>query len=104
MADGDALHPDFADLWPDSRPRIEESLADIERGLTAMHDGSLDPEVREAARVAAHKLVGTLGTYGLLATSATLREIEAGFVAPASADPVKLRARLDEVVRAVGSV
>src|SRR4051812_7691937 len=101
MSETDALHPEFADLWPGSRGRVDARLADIERGIGALETGALGEAERAAAREGAHKLVGTLGTYGLLATSASLRVIESAFEDPSGADPADLRARLDAVVRAV---
>jgi hypothetical protein len=97
----DALHPEFADLWPGSRERVDARIADIERGVRGLEAGTLTESECAAARAGAHKLVGTLGTYGLMATATSLRQIEEGFVEPGQADPVDLRARLDAVVRAV---
>jgi hypothetical protein len=102
--ESDALHPEFADLWPDSRGRIDARLADLERGVGALESGSLGEEDRAAARAAAHKLIGTLGTYGLMATATSLRVLESAFDDPAGADPADLRARLDSAVRAVDAV
>jgi hypothetical protein len=101
VADADALHPEFADLWPGSRERVDARLADIERGLRGLEAKTLGEEDRAAARAGAHKLIGTLGTYGLMATATRLREIEAAFDDPAQADVARLRARLGEVKQAV---
>jgi HPt (histidine-containing phosphotransfer) domain-containing protein len=102
VADADRIHPDFADLWPTSRGRIDAALAAVERGVAAAEQHALGDDTRAEARAAAHKLVGTLGTYGLTATAATAREIELAFESGAAGDQApRLRARLDEVVRAV---
>jgi hypothetical protein len=101
VAEPDAIHPEFADLWPDSRGRIDARLADLERGVSALEAGSLAEEDRATARAAAHKLIGTLGTYGLMATASSLRALESAFGDPAGADAADLRARLDDAVRAV---
>ena len=66
----DQIHEMFADMWPGSLPRIEAGLAAISRGLEG---GS-----RDEARLAAHKLVGTLGTYGLRDSAELAREIQHG--------------------------
>jgi HPt (histidine-containing phosphotransfer) domain-containing protein len=65
------IHAMFADLWPDSLPRIEAGLAKIK---AALEGGS-----RDDARFAAHKLVGTLGTYGLCDSAELARAIKEGF-------------------------
>ena len=44
MADADALHPEFADLWPDSRGRVDARLADLDRGVSALEQGTLAEE------------------------------------------------------------
>src|SRR3954454_14376663 len=100
MADAEAIHPDFADLWPTSRGRIDAAVADVERGVSGLDAGRLTDGDREVARTAAHKLVGTLGTYGLTETAATVREIELAFADDGAAgDPSQLRDRLDAVIR-----
>jgi chemotaxis protein histidine kinase CheA len=103
VAERDALHPEFADLWPGSRGRVDERLSDLERGTRALEAGTLGEEDRAAARAAAHKLVGTLGTYGLMATAERLRDIEDAFDDPARADAAEVRAGLDAVAHAVDS-
>jgi HPt (histidine-containing phosphotransfer) domain-containing protein len=103
VTDGDRIHPDFADLWPTSRGRIDAALALLERAVRASEQDALSDGTRHEARAAAHKLVGTLGTYGLHATAGTAREIELAFSDGAAAEPAMLRARLDAVVRAVES-
>jgi HPt (histidine-containing phosphotransfer) domain-containing protein len=104
VADGERIHPEFADLWPESRGRIDAALASVERAVAAAEQHELADDTRSEARAAAHKLVGTLGTYGLSATAVTAREIELAFAdGGAVADPAELRARLDAVIRAVDS-
>jgi HPt (histidine-containing phosphotransfer) domain-containing protein len=105
MPETDALHPEFADLWPGSLVRIDAALDRIAAGVEAVEAGALDEPVRAEARAGAHKLVGTLGTYGLARCAALARELELEFEgSPGDAAP--LRERLDaltERVRAVPS-
>jgi HPt (histidine-containing phosphotransfer) domain-containing protein len=104
VADEDRLHPDFEDLWPGSRARIDEALAAIARGVEALEAGALPEDLRAEAEARAHKLVGTLGAYGLMRSALLARELEDAFRAgPAAADGARLREHLDAVVAAVQS-
>jgi chemotaxis protein histidine kinase CheA len=82
VAEQDRLHADFADLWPASQERIEAALEALERGVAALEAGELDEELRADARNGAHKLVGTLGTYGLLGAAELARALERVFDDP----------------------
>jgi HPt (histidine-containing phosphotransfer) domain-containing protein len=102
VSEEDRLHPEFADLWPGSRGRIDESLAALERAVAAVEAGALDEDVRAEAEARAHKLVGTLGTYGLLRSAELARELEYEFFeAPASDEAAALRTRLDALAAGV---
>jgi HPt (histidine-containing phosphotransfer) domain-containing protein len=105
VAEEDRLHPEFADLWPTSQGRIGEALAGITRGVEALEAGALDEDVRAEAEARAHKLVGTLGTYGLLRCAALARRLEDSFGAgPAPDDAAQLRDWLDALRAAVRGV
>jgi HPt (histidine-containing phosphotransfer) domain-containing protein len=75
----DRLHPEFADLWPGSLPRIEAALAGLTSAVGNLAAGPIDAPARAEAQRHAHKLVGTLGTYGLVGAAATARELELAF-------------------------
>ncbi|MGH9353008.1 MAG: response regulator, partial [Terriglobia bacterium] len=55
---------------------ISERLETLDRAGTALLEGNLGPDLREAARREAHKLAGLLGTIGFAAGSRFAREIE----------------------------
>jgi HPt (histidine-containing phosphotransfer) domain-containing protein len=96
VAEEDRLQPDFEDLWPNSRGRIDEALAGLKRGVEALEAGSLTEDVRAEAERRAHKLVGTLGTYGLLRSAALARQLEDAFrAAPGDARDAPVRDWLD---------
>jgi HPt (histidine-containing phosphotransfer) domain-containing protein len=103
MADEERLHPEFADLWAGSLVRIDAALAALTAGVEAVEAGALDEDTRAAARAGAHKLVGTLGTYGLLRSAALARKLEHAFDG-APAEPAALRERLDALVARVRAV
>ena len=77
-------------LWTKFLPEIEARVELIEIAAQALAAGSLSDEQREAAHAAAHKLAGTLGTFGLhrgtdLAREAELTLAEAPALSSASA-------------------
>ena len=55
----------LARLWTKFLPEITQRVAVLEAAVQAMRAGALLDELREDAHQAAHKLAGTLGTFGL---------------------------------------
>ncbi len=88
MAERERVRSDFADIWQRSRPEIESRLAAIEKAIAAPGDGDADAR-QEAAIVAAHKLAGVLGTFGLHRGSELASRIEAELEAGADPAPLK---------------
>jgi HPt (histidine-containing phosphotransfer) domain-containing protein len=74
------LPPPMADalsrLWTKFLPEIEARVELIEIAAQALAAGSLPDEQRVAAHAAAHKLAGTLGTFGLHRGTDLAREAE----------------------------
>jgi HPt (histidine-containing phosphotransfer) domain-containing protein len=73
----------IAALWQDARPRALERVAVLEAAVTALAEGALAPETADEARREAHKLAGSLGTFGLPAGTEHARAIERAFDAGA---------------------
>ncbi|MGH8508593.1 MAG: response regulator [Gammaproteobacteria bacterium] len=75
-----AVQPPFADalgiLWLRSKTSTLERIALVEHSLTLLIEGCLDNSARREAERAAHKLAGSLGTFGLGHGSDLAREIE----------------------------
>jgi HPt (histidine-containing phosphotransfer) domain-containing protein len=63
-------------LWVRFLPEIEHRISMVEIAAQAQYEGSLTQEQREAAHAAAHKLAGTLGTFGLHRGTEVARQIE----------------------------
>lgn len=63
-------------LWAKFLPEIETRVATLELAAAAIDAGSLTSELREQACAAAHKLAGTLGTFGLQEGTKAAREAE----------------------------
>jgi DNA-binding response OmpR family regulator/HPt (histidine-containing phosphotransfer) domain-containing protein len=63
-------------LWEQSQPLLRERLAALEDAAVAILEGSLDAERRLRAQSEAHKLAGSLGSFGLHEGSRLARELE----------------------------
>lgn len=63
-------------LWQRFLPEIIERVDVLQLAATAIAGSGLDPDEREAAQAAAHKLAGVLGTFGLSRGTELAREIE----------------------------
>jgi HPt (histidine-containing phosphotransfer) domain-containing protein len=63
-------------LWIRFLPDIHQRVAILDTAAQAYATGEITPEQREAAHAAAHKLAGSLGTFGLAQGSELAREFE----------------------------
>jgi len=63
-------------LWIKFLPEIEQRVAVLEAAAQALAAGSLLAGQREAAHAAAHKLAGSLGTFGLQRGTDLARQVE----------------------------
>lgn len=92
----------IARLWRESRPLVLKRAGALEQTAAALAAGPVPPARVEAARVSAHKLAGSLGSFGLAAGSelaaAIERELQDG--APDPSRLSQLAAQLCAAVRA----
>lgn len=72
----------MAETWTRARPSIEDQLSSIESALDALLKDGLEEEERASAERAAHKLAGSVGTFGFPKGSELARKLEAGLTAP----------------------
>jgi diguanylate cyclase (GGDEF)-like protein len=96
-------------LWRKYRPSVLEQVAIIERGVAGLIAGSAAHGTREEVQREAHKLAGSVGTFGFHAASERARVIEltlangAGLALDAlpvlSAAVVSLRSEVEETPR-----
>ncbi|HEX4662884.1 MAG TPA: Hpt domain-containing protein [Terriglobales bacterium] len=63
-------------LWQKYLPEMHARLGTVHSAVEALSDGSLSHELRNAAANAAHKLAGSLGTFGVHEGSVAAHEIE----------------------------
>jgi HPt (histidine-containing phosphotransfer) domain-containing protein len=66
----------LARLWAKFLPEIEQRVAVLDAAARALEAGTLSDELREAAHAAAHKLAGSLGTFGLQRGTEVARRAE----------------------------
>lgn len=78
----------MARLWAKFRPEIERRVAVLEAASAALGAGTLSTQQREAAHADAHKLAGSLGTFGLHRGTDLARMAESAL----AADPVRATA------------
>lgn len=76
MSSYDKLNDKMKELWAKHRPTSVNRLATVERALKALNQGKLTEDLRAQAAREAHKLVGSLGTFGMASGSAAARTIE----------------------------
>lgn len=89
----EAANAALAGLWEQFRVSFSDRVSVLEDAAMALLSDGLDAELRDCALREAHKLVGSLGTFGLPRGSEIAREIESLFKsgpARASADVLRL--------------
>ncbi len=88
----------MARLWAKFLPEIERRVASLEAAAGAMQDGSLTAEQQAVAHADAHKLAGSLGTFGLQRGTELAREGELMLADTATAND---SAALESIVREI---
>ncbi|MCT7978837.1 response regulator [Laspinema olomoucense] len=63
-------------VWERFKDRIADRVTAIEQATQALEDGELPQELHAKAKQEAHKLAGSLGTFGLTQGSVIAREVE----------------------------
>lgn len=74
--DESAINRTLDQMWTKFLPDIRERAAVLDSAAKAAADGALSQEIRANAVSAAHKLAGTLGTFGLPRGTDLARELE----------------------------
>ncbi len=85
-------------VFDKSRDELGRRVRTLEDAVTAMLAGQLDEGLRASARRDAHKLVGSLGMFGLSRGSELARELEHALI---DDPPLSEAARLAELVLAL---
>ena len=92
MAGGPGLDAGYStavrELWEQARPAALERVDAIDDALAALMAGEITDDDRDRARREAHKLAGSLGTFGLRAATVHAAARESAFEDGASVDRV----------------
>ncbi len=75
----ESLDAAVAAVWQRMRPTVLARFTGIEEALVAVQAGALTNDLRERAIQEAHKLAGSLGTFGFPHGTDLAREIERAF-------------------------
>ena len=87
-------------LWTRFLPQIRERVSILKSAARSLAAGCLTDPEQEEAGAAAHKLAGTLGTFGLTRGTVLARELECAFAresSPGSDRGVNLAANAAEL-------
>ena len=74
-------------LWSRFLPETRDRVTALEIAAAAFAAGKMTGEQREAAHAAAHKLAGTLGTFGLTRGTVLARELELMYARDGGPEP-----------------
>jgi len=94
----DAAQAAIRAIWEQHRTGVLERLDVLDRAVTALMTGSLDEELRAEAEREAHKVAGSVGTFGFARASERARELELALAGPASPGQERLPALAELVV------
>lgn len=105
MTPAENLDQKMQELWRKHRSASLARLEVVERALKALNKRALTEELRAQATGEAHKLAGSLGTFGMAFGSAIAGEIEDFFSAYGSAsmqkDSAEIHDRFDRLKREI---
>lgn len=90
-------------LWVKFLPQLLERVTVIEQAAAALEHGNLSADLRAAAHSAAHKLAGSLGTFGVQTGTNLAREAESLLAGDSPISPDS-SARLDRIVSNLNEV
>ena len=87
----------LARIWTKFLPDLEQRVTILEEAAQALAAGSLNKEQRASAHAAAHKLAGTLGTFGLHRGTDLARQAKLGFAEENAASAADLSSWITEL-------
>ena len=88
MTSADKLGKQIDDLWQKHLPLMRSRIETIQRAVDAIRNNRLTQDGRTDAARDAHKLAGSLGTFGLRSGSDAATELERLLLAENSVDSV----------------
>lgn len=75
-ADYTAAIATIQQMWQEFQERLQEQLATLEQAIAHLTTNSLDPNQRQHAQTIAHRLIGSLGAFGIPHAAKLARQIE----------------------------
>ncbi len=87
-------------LWERARPTVAKRLELLEAAARAVAAAEMNSQIRHDAILAAHKLAGSLGTYGMAEGSELARAIELEL--EGDCDPARLEGLVADLRSATG--
>lgn len=75
-ADYTAAVATIQQMWQGFQERLQEQLATLEQAIAHLTTNSLDPNLRQHAQTIAHRLIGSLGGFGIPHAAKLARQIE----------------------------
>ncbi|UBF24924.1 response regulator [Kovacikia minuta CCNUW1] len=75
-ADYTAAVATIQQMWQGFQERLQEQLATLEQAIAHLTTNSLDPNQRQHAQTIAHRLIGSLGAFGIPHAAELARQIE----------------------------
>ncbi|MBD2472922.1 response regulator [Nostoc sp. FACHB-145] len=63
-------------MWQEFQERLQKQLATLEQAIAHLTTNSLDPNQRQHAQTIAHRLIGSLGAFGIPHAAELARQIE----------------------------
>jgi HPt (histidine-containing phosphotransfer) domain-containing protein len=99
MSSSDEVAKKLDALWQRYLPTMVLRLAAIQRAIETLEAGHFDRELTRTAALEAHKLAGSLGTFGLASSSGKSSQIEHLLSQPDSVQTMapELRKLLDSI-------
>jgi len=91
-------------MWQEFQGRLQEQLTILDTAIQGLAAQTLVPEKQQQAQAIAHRLVGSLGAYGLSQAATLARQIEQSFKAsPNSANPTPATGELTTLLQQLRS-
>ncbi|ABA25249.1 multi-component transcriptional regulator, winged helix family (plasmid) [Trichormus variabilis ATCC 29413] len=88
-------------MWQDSQERLQGQLAKLEEAIAHLSTNSLTPDGRQFAQTIAHRLIGSLGAFGMPQAAELARQIERTLKTPTAAvqseEAVQLKSLLGQL-------
>ncbi|MEH1968356.1 response regulator [Nostoc sp.] len=88
-------------MWQDSQERLQGQLAKLEEAIAHLFTNTLTPEERQFAQTVAHRLIGSLGAFGIPQAAELARQIERTLKTPTAAvqseEAVQLKSLLGQL-------